>query len=131
MSLEGGLDTSAEAKARFEGEGFQVVFPQPNELQIDIDSEEQREKFLRLFEALNRNSGGLQFTVTKDTPSRSGLPKRHLTLSCSRDMDAVMRIALQASLGSDPMRELLSFCRHLQGDPNPSIFVEPGAPAAS
>lgn len=34
------------------------------------------------------------------------------------------RIAWQAALGSDPVRELLSAIRHYKGDPHPTLFVE-------
>ena len=40
------------------------------------------------------------------------------------DVANVERIALQAVLGSDRMREFLSLYRHLNGDTDPTLFFE-------
>lgn len=108
--------------ARAAEEGLKVVYPTDNELQIDIDSEEQYAVFQRRMEVLERNIPG-EYGV-EEHPSKSGLPKRHVTITVPFVVDTWTRIALQASLGSDPVRELLSCCRTLKGGPMATLFLE-------
>jgi hypothetical protein len=62
--------------------------------------------------------------VIKSTPSRSGLPKRHLIVRLNRPVSNAERIALQAALGSDPVREILGIVRVQHNDPHPTLFLE-------
>ena len=98
-----------------------VVFPKPNELQIDIDSEEAYARYGGVLERLQRH---FRFITESITPSRSGYPKRHIVLTLREPVTDVQRIALQAILGSDPVRELLSLKRIENGDPHPTLFLE-------
>lgn len=101
-----------------------IVVPDPNQLQIDIDSLAQEKEFDSLFETFFNNvEGSLQ--VISNKPSRSGKPgKRHITLTLNRKVTSVERILFQALLGSDRKRELLSYVRVLNGDPEPTLFFE-------
>jgi hypothetical protein len=45
-------------------------------------------------------------------PSRSGLPKRHITVTLVDPVSQIERLALQAMLGSDRVRELLGYVQH-------------------
>lgn len=109
---------------RTKDEGFDVVIPKDNELQIDIDNDEQYAVFERAMHSLSRNEVFSPLTY-EEHPSRSGLPRRHITVTLPRNVDTPwMRIALQASLGSDPIRELISCIRLIRGDMAPTLFVE-------
>lgn len=110
--------------ARMVAEGFVIVLPKPNELQIDIDTDEQFDNFIRASESLAMNWWLETPCVVETHPSKSGLPSRHITITLPFDVDPWQRIALQASLGSDPMRELLSSIRLMKGDVAPTLFVE-------
>lgn len=104
-----------------ERDNLRVVIPAHNELQIDLDGDAQYmhyQEMLKLFKAK-----GFKFTEQVN-PSKSGLPNRHVTLTLTDSIDPWQRIALQASLGSDPKRELLSAARILNGDPYPTAFLE-------
>lgn len=121
------LDVSAEEEAkRF---NCSIVIPEPNQLQIDIDSEEAYSVFQkRIFEYKYYS----QLSITIEThPSKSGLPKKHITVTVndSKSNPHVFseweRIALQFALGSDPIRETLNAWRLLRGAENPSRLFEP------
>ena len=109
-----------EAKAQ----GLVVATPGPQELFIDIDSDEEfaafqinLELFMRYFPA----------EVTRETPSRNGLPGRHIVVQVKTpgtNLTALERILLQSLLGSDPKREILSYVRVSNGDPTPTLFFE-------
>lgn len=112
--------------ARMLEEGKKVVFPAANELFIDIDSADQLAAFQHLFGILKNQACELQWgaDIVYDKPSSSGVPNRHIIISMDHDMTDLERIAWQAALGSDPVRELLSLIRHLRGSTNPTMFVE-------
>ena len=90
-----------------------------NELQLDIDNEEQYEHFQRMRPAVEE-----MFDVTDivETPSKSG--NRHIRLFTAYNLSVPERIALQALLGSDPKKELISLRRWLNGDPVPILLFE-------
>jgi len=111
-------------------QGCVVVYPQPNQLQIDIDTEAAYAEF-------NRRLGDLlawDSSIFGDCsnapqvviqPSKSGLPHRHITLTFpDRTFDRYERIALQMLLGSDPVREKMNTLRTLRGNPAPVRLFE-------
>lgn len=108
-----------------------VVYPQPNQLQVDIDSDAhwdtfnaqirillQRVKVGKIEMVPSVNTGHWHVTITLDE------------LEFREDLLAV-RLLLQACLGSDLKRELLSWFRIETGDPNPTLFIEPQPPNTS
>ena len=114
-------EPSAPAIKRAKKDGLWVILPAPNELLIDIDTEEQYQTFLK---ALPRFERVELIQDWREEPSRSGLPARHIYVQLHKDIDALERIALQACLGSDLRRESLSLIRWLRDDPNPTLFFE-------
>lgn len=108
--------------------GYEVVLPEPHHLQIDIDTDEQYEVFRKSAACLARNWKALGFRkglpVVEEHPSKSGLPRRHITIHLPFEVTPWQRIAFQAALGSDPLRELLSAVRLFRGDEHPTLFVE-------
>ena len=103
--------------------GGEVIFPSEFELQLDLDSEEAVQVFKNQLPVLE------QFIKTKHwgiSPSRSP-GKYHVTLELQVPVQSNMeRILLQACLGSDPKRELLSYQRVLKRDQHPTLFIEGG-----
>ena len=110
--------------ARVRAEGFVVVLPEENQLQLDIDSVEHYRNFLHAAEVIMRNWPFACAIEIEDHPSSSGFPRRHITLTLPVSVEPWQRIALQAALGSDPIRELLSATRLMRGDIHPTLFVK-------
>lgn len=106
---------------RVEAEGFKVVFPADDELQVDIDNETHYDAFKRSWEIFSRDEPG---ATMEEHPSKSGLPSRHVTITLPYIVDEWQRIALQAALGSDPVRELLSAMRLQNGVRPATLFCE-------
>lgn len=116
-----------EYVARMVAEGNSVHYPGPCDLQIDIDDKTHLAAFEKSFLILRR-----------DILDESGFDLReHLVLTVSKSgrgfharvvlpfpLDDVSRIAYQAALGSDPVRELLSLTRVRRGDSFPTLLVE-------
>lgn len=111
-----------EAVKRAEEKGLVVRHPKANELFLDIDTPEQFAVFTRNVEVLKK------FKPVKaviDDPSSSGAPgRRHVTVVLEEDITKVERVAFQAALGSDPMREMLSLARIAVNDAHPTLFFE-------
>ena len=103
--------------------GLSVVFPKDNELQLDIDNEHSFQLYMKQADILKKYIGVEGYKVE---PSRSGLPKLHITITLSRTVSTLERLALQAMMGSDRVRELLGFVQYLNNDPHPVLFLEKG-----
>ena len=102
-------------------EGLTVVFPAANELLIDIDNEHSFQMFMKQMDILKKYVGATGDTIT---PSRHGLPGRHIVVRLDHDITETERILLQACLGSDRVRELLGYVQMKNGDAHPSLFLE-------
>lgn len=114
--------------------GLDVVFPQPSQLQIDIDDVNQYWVFHENLGILEQHIFGDYLDVS-DKPSRNDGAredkfKRHVTVNLPRNISNVERIMFQALLGSDPKREILSLVQELAGDPHPTLFLEKRQPLA-
>lgn len=107
-------------------EGLRIVLPKGNELQLDFDDDESFNLFESLFH-IARPHLGKSFEIVTN-PSRHGLPRRHTTITLDHNVTMLERIALQACLGSDRKRELLSFIELQNGDSAPTLFFEQPAP---
>lgn len=101
--------------------GATVRYPNPDELFLDLDSDEDWIFFGSQFELLA--DSGLIKDYTAGF-SRSGAPHRHIVVRLNRDVrDNEERLMLQAMLGSDRKHELLSFLA-IPTNPNPTVFFE-------
>lgn len=117
-----GMPNSQRALTQALAEGLDVVFPQTDELQIDIDNEHSRRLFENQLMILKRFVGVLG---TISTPSKSGKPhKYHITVKLDVKLSVPTRLGLQAMLGSDRVRELLSYVQYINGDQHPTLFLE-------
>jgi hypothetical protein len=112
--LDNGLETAAAA-------GLRAVVAQPNQLLIDIDTLESEYKYNTM---LGMVASFFPLEVTSDLPSKSGGDHRHITLTLGHSISNVERVLLQAILGSDPKRELLSYVRLLRGIEPATMFFE-------
>lgn len=110
--------------ARMEAEGNRVVYPGENELQLDLDSWEDHQRWQQARDVLDRNE--IAYEVVYDAASRSGLPGRHIIIRLPGPVNPWQRIAMQAAFGSDHIRELLSCIRLMRGDDHPTLLVEKG-----
>lgn len=102
--------------------GCSVVGATDEQLFVDIDTEAQFNIFKYQIKLLKRH-----FWFEKDykvTPSKQGLPHRHITIKLMSPLPLLARIALQACLGSDPTREMLSVRRALDNEENVVLFFE-------
>lgn len=107
--------------SRMKKEGYEVVYPKDNELFIDIDSEDDLQLFRDQYEIFHRD---YKVTSMQMRESRNGLPGRHVIVTLPFFVTDIERIAYQAALGSDPVRELLSLRRLKDEDDHPTLFVE-------
>jgi hypothetical protein len=109
-----------EAKGEFE-----IIFPDDFTILLDIDSEEAYNRYKTMFKkfceyfALKENGLEEYFSI-------SGPPKRHVIIRIEPPkLNKFQRIALQAILGSDPMKEFYSLERVRQGIENPIFLLKP------
>jgi hypothetical protein len=101
--------------------GLEVVTPKPNQLQLDIDCLEAMNHYSIMRSVLDQRYCVLKESITT---SKSGGDRKHITLTLDRDITPTERILLQATLGSDRKRELLSYFRVLDGEELPTLFFE-------
>jgi hypothetical protein len=127
MSLVGTVDQAEEKAA---AKGLECILPKPSELFVDIDDQASADRFQRAFDTLKGNNR-YELRVVRSTPSQSGDPYRsHIVIDLGRPViNEVERVALQAILGSDPVREALSWMHLQQGTTNVSRFFEKPQPA--
>jgi len=130
MNREYNLDDDPYAAAATAG--CVVVEPESGELQLDIDLNIELAKagklhrFNRVMACLERND----ITATSEfTESKSG--NTHMTVQLDELVNhpehggPLMRIALQAIMGSDPVREMLGILRLVQDTKRaPTLFFE-------
>ena len=98
-----------------------MVYPEDRDLFIDIDDDASLNTYLEMGRVLHEN--GFYFTETKRTRSAGG--NTHIYAKFTKQLTDLERVLLQACLGSDRKRELLSFLRIvLRLDRAPTVFFE-------
>lgn len=114
--------TIVEAVAIAEREGLTCILPRACEVLLDLD------KGAVVSDAVMkaiRRTDSTPLTLFSDaltTISKSG--NRHMYFRANRDLTNVERILLQACLGSDPVREILSFFRDTLSSEAPTVLFE-------
>ncbi len=104
------------------GEGFIVLTPTSHQLFLDLDTTDAYDRY----RALRRIAASLYgFVETAWWFSKSGVG-RHVVLEATDAMPIIPRIALQASLGSDPIKEMFSLWRVHAGIIEPILLFQPG-----
>lgn len=98
-----------------------VILPAKNQLFVDIDDDFQYGIYERNFQKLQEF---YEVTGIAENPSKSGHPRKHITVSLAEDIDDRERLLLQTFLGSDLTREFLGLQRIKIQDPAPTLFLE-------
>ncbi len=115
-----------DAETVAEQRGCHVVYPDPDQVQLDIDTDEQYQVFLRRkqdWASLERHYDVPKWLGSATTTSQNG--NKHITVTFDRNLDHRERVLMQMALGSDPIREQLNYFRILRGEENPSRLFEP------
>lgn len=99
-----------------------VMYGDPHTLLLDIDSDAAWEQFQRQLPIV------CEFYNVVDNsyevlPSKSG--NRHVIVRLDATLPLTERLMLQATLGSDPRRELLSAAGFMSGQENPVVLFRP------
>jgi hypothetical protein len=81
-----------------------IVLPQPTQLQLDIDAKQLPKGFQEQLGILGQVNPVLSY---KTTESKSG--NMHVIVELSKEVTPLERVLLQACLGSDIKRELLTY----------------------
>lgn len=124
--------TNARAAQQAAERGCEVVVSDDYTLQLDIDNDKDYAFFFEQFERLtkyvaivNPHPDDLEFEPNPWIEWRSRSGNRHITIKLKNPMNVVERIMLQACLGSDRVREILSYARSLNGEPHPVLLFKP------
>lgn len=122
-----GSDLSEDPYRVAEELGFVVRLPQANELFIDIDSTDGMKQFHATLRVLEKNGFICQWQSEPSfTPNHY-----HIVVTLPFEVSPTERILLQAVLGSDPKREVLSWMRiHYNLERPPTVFFEQSEEAA-
>ena len=116
-----GKPNSQKARDQAEREGLDVVYPKNNEVMIDIDNAHSLQLFQKQMDIVKKHIGVIG---VEEHLSKSGEGKRHITVTLNDPITPIERLALQAMLGSDRVRELLGYVEYKNGDPTPTLFLE-------
>lgn len=120
-SSEGGNGTKDSIWAAANALGLTAFFADDYELQLDLDQPYGRAlESVRIRQVLKDN--GVTIASKLQTRSKSG--NMHVYFRLATPMTCLMRIALQACLGSDPVREVLSVLRDLKNAEETTALFE-------
>lgn len=112
--------TTEDAAKHAESCGFEVVRGNERTLLLDIDSGEDFRKFEINRDLVDELVGIEDYTVWNSQSS-----KHHVKLTLKKPLSIEIRLFLQACLGSDLKRELLTYKRILRGETEPSTLFRP------
>lgn len=101
-------------------EKFDVVRSGPYTVLVDLDTPEAAAQFKRVLPKVQECFGVEQIETWL---SKSG--NKHAAITLASPQPATVRLALQAALGSDGVREVLGLKRHENGCEEPSALFRP------
>lgn len=114
-------EAMVDAIGRARVEGFIVHRGTPRTLLLDLDTEAAKAQFHRVFETLAQ-----MYDVTGVSMWASKSGNLHVRVGVKAAMSVTTRLALQASMGSDGIREILAHYRHVyEGVDEPSLLFRP------
>lgn len=117
--------TMEEAEALAAEKDCDVIRSTPCTLLCDYDSETE-DKIEKFRDFLNTYYGPIQEETWQ---SSAGVPWRyHRVVTLSREVPIELRLAMQAALGSDPMRTFLDIRRVQEGVEEPCLLFRPKNP---
>ncbi len=116
-----GKPNSQKARDQAERENLVVVYPKDNEVMVDIDNNHSLQLFSKQITIVEKYIGVLG---VEQHSSKSGGMKSHITVTLANPVTPIERLALQAMLGSDRVRELLGYVEYKNGDLTPTLFLE-------
>lgn len=105
--------TLSRALEKAKEQNADVVYSDPRTLLLDLDTDEGEAQYARNLPIVQEY---YQVRETLSWTSKSGV-HRHVMLEIGQDLSLPDRVLLQAILGSDPKREMLSMIR---------VAAEPG-----
>lgn len=117
--------SNAQALQLAQQNGWDVVVPEHNELFLDFDDEASYDRYLDAKSTFETNI--YPIVTTHVAYSKSGDPHRrhvYVVLEDTVYLSDSDRISFQLMLQSDPVREMLSWARYLDGDAHPTLFFE-------
>jgi len=91
-----------------------VVVSDDLHLLIDIDSVGSELQFKAMIEVLCNNLDIIRYKI-EEWSSKSGGDHKHFYITFSKPLPLVDRLLLQSCLGSDPLKEMLSWIAHRSG----------------
>jgi hypothetical protein len=100
------LDNFAEAAEQAEAEGLKVLVAGPNDLFFDLDSQAAMDTFNLRLEKLVAI-----FTPSNIRRWRSKSGKGYHVAMVIKKLSLAEKVAIQAAMGSDPLKELLTIAR--------------------
>lgn len=103
---------------------LEIIVPDRDELFIDFDGTDSIKRFDKALNILKETSN-YQPEVVLKYASKSGAPNMHIIVGLNEYISHKKRIALQACLGSDNVREMLSFMRYNAGIKYPVLLFVP------
>ena len=126
---DGGLTPQefVQENNKAEADGMAVRHANAKTLLMDLDDPIAIERFRRFMPKLDELFGA---KVTEEYESRSGAGHLHVVIEMDEPFPAAFRIALQAVMGSDPLREFLSLRRLANGVEEPSRLFRKRSDAA-
>lgn len=99
----------------------EIFYPSDAQLTLDLDNEKDFQYFMKQYSRWKYYFGFASYEILK---SRHG--NKHVIIALKNPItDIKERLLLQALLGSDRIREALSFLRIKRNDPHPSILLRP------
>jgi hypothetical protein len=117
-------DESDNVKEKAKALGLDIITPGEYEVQIDIDTPADIKHLRTGLKILKDKNEGYKFT--RLTTSKSG--NKHVYITFDRAWSPIERIVVQACLGSDRKRELLSMMRVFNKSNNaPTVLFEAAA----
>lgn len=105
-----------------ENQGFIIVKPLENQLLLDLDTSERQQDFFDNFERLSYEYPG----ATRETYKSKTPGHLHAIVNLPFNLNNNFeRIAWQAILGSDPIREMMNLKRVYEEVPDPIVLFKP------
>ncbi len=114
------------AREEAEAGGFTVHQGDGQHLLLDLDGDQARSYFERHLPRVSdaMEVYGCSLEIQDEWPSKSG-HGWHVILRLSKPLPVTERMVLQAALGSDLTRELLSLSRYWTGNLEPHLLFRP------